>query len=291
MNQVTEKKGINNLDLGNVFKYEELVYVSYTFKDKPYMRFTYYLNKNTGNGVNFYSQSHTQWHWSPVDHLYYQELKAHLVNATEFKEAVNTGDMYIQKKFNNVREHLGFVFCVEQAEKVLKHIGCTHLEFMHNIAGNVYFKATKNSVRKHICVSMGNEKVTIIESILNANAFTETSSYTYVPKKFIFNDDYREGLDELYKYGFELIYKKVLKGNCVETVDAITRPFREQMIKIVEQKATNFNDCISLGINEFKHLVEMSGYEFLEEETLEFKDKNKVIYSCSTLLKLSNDKV
>ncbi|NGY88834.1 hypothetical protein F6Y05_38285 [Bacillus megaterium] len=97
MNKVAEKKEINNLDLGNVFKYEELVYVSYTFKDKPYMQFTYYLNENTGNGVNFYSQSHTQWHWSPVDHLYYQELKAHLVNATEFKEAVNTGDMYIQK--------------------------------------------------------------------------------------------------------------------------------------------------------------------------------------------------
>ncbi|MDU9693874.1 hypothetical protein O0Q50_22090 [Priestia aryabhattai] len=291
MNQVAEKKGIDNLDLGNVFKYEELVYVSYTFKDKPDMQFTYYLNNNTGNGVNFYSKSHTQWHWSPVDHLYYQELKAHLVNATEFKEAVNTGDMYIQKMFNDVREHLGYVFCIEQAERVLKHIGCSHLNFMHNNAGNVYFEATKNSVRKHICVSMGNEKVTVIESNLNANAFTETSSYTYEPKKFIFNEyNYREILLELYKYGFELIYKNLLKGTCVEIVDAKTHSFREQMVEIVEQKETNFNERISLGISEFNNLVETSGYEFLVEETLEFKDKNKVIYSFSTLLELSKDK-
>ncbi|MEM4992709.1 hypothetical protein WKH56_09210 [Priestia sp. SB1] len=291
MNQVAEKKGINNLDLGNVFKYEELVYVSYTFKDKPDMQFTYYLNKNTGNGVNFYSQSHTQWHWSPVDHLYYQELKTHLVNATEFKEAVNTGDMCIQKMFNDVREHLGYVFCIEQAEKVLKHIGCSHLNFMHNNAGNVYFQATMNSVRKHICVSMGNKEVTIYESKLNANVPTETSSYTYEPKKFIFDaDNYSQVLLELYKFGFELIFINVLKETCVEIVDAKTRSFREEMVKIVEQKAANFNELVSLGISEFNNLVETSGYEFLEEETLEFKDKNKVIYSFSTLLKLSNDK-
>ncbi|NGY88832.1 hypothetical protein F6Y05_38275 [Bacillus megaterium] len=54
----------------------------------------------------------------------------------------------------------------------------------------------------------------------------------------------------------------------------------------MNKKRTNFNELVSLGISEFNNLFETSGYEFLEEETLEFKDKNKVIYSFSTLLEL-----
>lgn len=293
MHAVTEKKGINGLELGKVFKYENLLFVSYTFVVKKHLGdFTYYLDKNSGKGINVSSKSHKQRQWSRLNKAFYKELKAYLARATEIKDVVKIDDLSINRESNDVRKYLIPAFNVEQAEELLKQNGYSDLELMVNVEakGKVYLEATKDNVRKHFFVSKGSKNMSIYESKLGDNSFKEVSKYNYATKQFIFNkDNYREVFLELYKFGFSLIYKNILKETCEETLDVKTRAFRERMVEIIEQKTTNFADIISLGISEFNKLVETSGYTFLEEETLKFKGENKVIYSFSTLLEIPKD--
>jgi hypothetical protein len=279
MNTATKKKGINDLKLGKVIKFEELLSVTYSYIGNPYERYEYYLDKDTGKGVNFSSQSHTQWNWMPNKEIDFNELKEYLANAKDIMDAMNTDDMFFKEMMEDVRRSFVSVNELEQAGKLLEQIGYSSVKYKYTSRGDRFFKGTTPSNKTmDLAVQRDENAVSIYESEEYENKYKNIFAAKYLSSSYTFHKgDYKDELLKLFKYAFRLCYESY----SLENEEVI---FAEKVIEKVQSEATEFVDIISLALSEFNNLVIPSGYKLFDEQALEFKNENKTIYSFTALL-------
>jgi len=292
MNQVTENKGVNELELGKVIKFEELLSVSYKYKG--YSGYEFYLDETTGKGVNFYSQSHTQWGWVPIKEINFKELKEYLASANDIMKPMNnTDDIFFKEMMEDVRESLDSVNELEQAEKLLEQRGYSRVEYRFTSRGDRFFKGTTPSKKtKDLAVQRDENTMSIYESEENENKYKKIFAAKYLSSSYTFhNGDYEDELLELFKYAFRLCYENLLQEFQEVVFEEKSEAFAKRVIGKIQSEATEFADIISLAISEFNSLIIPSGFKVLDEQALEFKNENKLIYSFIALLETDADKM
>lgn len=292
MNQVTKIKGIKELELGKVIKFEELLSVSYKYNG--YSGYEFYLDKTTGKGVNFYSQSHTQWGWVPIKEINFKELKEYLANANDIMNPMNnTDDMFFKEMIEDVRESLDSVSELEQAEKLLKQIGYSDVKYRFTSRGERFFKGTSPFKKtKDVSVQRDENTVSIYESEEYENKYKKIYAAKYLSSSYIFHKgDYEDELLELFKYAFRLCYENLLQEFEEVVFEEKIGAFAKRAIEKIQSEATEFADIIPLAISEFNRLIIPSGYKLFDEQALEFKNENKLIYSFIAVLETNADKI
>ncbi|MED4285328.1 hypothetical protein P4679_25735 [Priestia megaterium] len=292
MNQVAENKGINELELGKVIKFEELLSVSYKYNG--YSGYEFYLDKNTGKGVNFSSQSHTQWDWAPIKEINFKELKEYLANANDIMDPMNnTDDMFFKEMMEDVRKSLVSVNELEQAEKLLEQRGYSGVKYRFTSRGDRFFKGTTPSKKtKDLAVQRDENTVSIYESEEYKNKYKKIFAAKYLSSSYTFQKgDYKDELLKLFKYAFRLCYENLLQKFEEVVFEEKIGAFAKRVIEKIQNEATEFVDIISLAISEFNSLIIPSGYKLFDEQALEFKNENKLIYSFIALLETDADKI
>lgn len=292
MNQVTENKGINELELGKVIKFKELLSVSYKYKG--YSGYEFYLDETTGKGVNFYSQSHTQWGWVPIKEINFKELKEYLANADNtMKPMNNTDDIFFKEMMEDVRESLDSVSELEQAEKLLEQRGYSDVEYRFTSRGERFFKGTSPSKKTmDLSVQRDEDTISIYESEEYENKYKKIFAAKYLSSSYTFHKgDYEDELLKLFKNAFRLCYENLLQEFEEVVFEEKIGAFAKRVIEKIRSQATTFADIISLAISEFNILIIPSDFKVFDEQALEFKNENKLIYSFTALLETDTDKI
>ena len=291
MQAVTEKKGINDLELENVIKFEELLSVSYKYNGRS--GYEFYLDKNTGKGVNFSSQSHTQWQWTPIKEINFKELKEYLASAKDIRYVMNTDDIFFKEIMEDVRESLVSVNELEQAGRLLEQRGYSGVKYEFTSRGDRFFKGTTPSNKTmDLAVQRDENTVLIYESEKYENKYKNIFAAKYLSSSYTFyKGDYKDELLELFKYAFRLCYENHLKEFGEVVFEEKIGAFAKKVIEKIQSKATEFADIISLAISEFNNLIIPSGYKLFDEQVLEFKSENKLIYSFTALLEIQTDEI
>ncbi|WP_456363673.1 hypothetical protein [Priestia aryabhattai] len=274
------------LNLGDVYKFEELLFTSY--RTSPTERYEFFLNMETGNTVNFFISSHTQWNYSPNANVDFDILTSYLGNAVVVKELHRSEeDMYFLKRIEKAKSDMRYAKQNEESKMLFKKSGYSNFLHQHRQDNCLFctgLTPQKETKRIGIQWEFEDKLISIGEREDSTDKFHTTKQHKYLKEKCVFDKEtYKDKLAQIINDTLEMLpnknqnkFYKGLESNASGLgYDSIAKLLIEEEVLYF----SNFKEIVFAVLKKIDLIVDYINYNIVYSSARVIQSNDTIVYS------------